>query len=95
MEKQMIELITISNAGGNWYLNKVVINPQHIATVAESQEHNRLLKEGKINLGFGEQVKFSKVQMAITSGFSEFIAVGSPTSIIEKLGRETKQLLKG
>lgn len=91
----MVELITISNAAGNWYLNKVVINPKHIAVVAESREHNRLLKEGKIDLGFNQQIEFSKIQMAITSGFDELIAIGSPASIIEKLGRNSKQLLKG
>ena len=91
----MIELITISKAAGNWYLNKVVVNPEHIAMVAESQEHNRLLKEGKIGLGLNGQVQFSKVQMAIVSGFNEFIAIGSPSSIIEKINKNTKQLLKG
>ena len=91
----MIELITISNAGGNWYLNKVVINPKHISSVVESQEHNRLVKEGKMQLGFNDHVQFSKVSMAITSGFSEFVVVGSPTSILEKIGKTTKQVLKG
>jgi hypothetical protein len=91
----MIELITISKAAGNWYLNKVVINPQHIAMVAESQEHNRLLREGKINLGFGGNIQFSKVQMALTSGFNELIVIGSPAAIMEKLSNNTKQLLKG
>ena len=91
----MIELITISNAGGNWYLNKVIVNPNHISSVVESQEHTRLVKEGKMQLGFNDHVRFSKVSMAITSGFSEFIAVGSPVSILEKIGQNTKQLLKG
>ena len=91
----MIELVTITKASGNWYLNKVIINPEHIVMVSESMEHNHLLSEGKIGLGLNTHVKFSKVQMAITSGFNEFIAVGSPSSIIEKLRRNKKQLLKG
>jgi len=91
----MIELVTIMKASGNWYLSKVIVNPQHIVMVAESREHNRLLSEGKIGLGLNTHVEFSKVQMAIASGFNEFIAIGSPSSIIEKLSRNKKQLLKG
>ena len=91
----MIELITISKAGENWYLNKVVINSQHIAMVVESKDHNRLLREGKINLDLDPQVQFSKVRMVATSGFDELIAIGSPVVIMEKMNRNTKQLLKG
>ena len=91
----MIELITISKAGENWYLNKVVVNSQHIAMVIESKDHSRMLKEGKINLALDNNVQFSKVKMAVVSGFDEFIAVGSPSTIMEKMNRNTKQLLKG
>jgi len=91
----MIELITISKAGENWYLNKVIINSQHIAMVVESRDHNRLLNEGKIDLALDPHVQFSKVKMAVASGFDEFIAVGSPSTIMEKMNQNRKQLLKG
>lgn len=91
----MIELITISKAGDTWYLNKVLVSTQHIAMVEESKEHNHLLSEGKIGLGLNSQIQFSKIQMASVSGFNELIAIGSPSAIIEKLGSNKKQLLKG
>ena len=91
----MIELITISKAGETWYLNKVVVNSQHIAMVVESRDHNKLLREGAIDLALDPHIQFSKVRMAATSGFDEFIAVGSPSTIMEKMNRNTKQLLKG
>ena len=91
----MLELITISNIGGSWYLNKAIVNPQHIALVLPSNEHNDLMMEGKINLGLDPQVTFSKVKMAAISGFTELIVVGSPYMILEKIGKNTKQLLKG
>lgn len=91
----MIELITISNISGTWYLNKAIVNPNHIALVVSSNEHNALMMEGKINLGLDPQVTFSKVKMAAISGFTELIAVGSPYVILEKIGKNTKQLLKG
>ncbi len=46
----MLELITISNISGTWYLNKAIVNPNHIALVVPSNEHNALMMEGKINL---------------------------------------------
>ena len=91
----MLELITISNIGSTWYLNKAIINPNHIVMVTESVEHNGLLKEGKINLGLDSGVVFSSVKMAAISGFTELIVVGSPSYIMEKINRNTKQLLKG
>jgi len=91
----MIELITISKTGEQWYLNKVVVNSQHIAMVVESNEHNSLLREGKIDLALDSHVQFSKVKMVVASGFDEFIAIGSPSVIMEKMNRNTKQLLKG
>jgi len=91
----MIELITISKTGEQWYLNKVIVNPQHIALVIESLEYGRLLKEGKIDIGLDNNVQFSTIRMASASGFDDFIAVGSPGTIMEKMNRNTKQLLKG
>ena len=91
----MLELVTISNVGSEWYLNKAIINPDHIVMVTESIEHNSLLKEGKIELGFNSNVQFCKVRMASVSGFTELIVVGSPSSIMEKINKNKKQLLKG
>jgi len=91
----MIELITISKAGETWYLNKVVINPQHVATITESREHSQILSEGQYSLGLDPSVQFSKIKMVASSGFDELIAVGSPSIIMEKMNRNTKQLLKG
>ena len=34
----MIELITISQAGQTWYLNKIIVNPKYVSTVSESQD---------------------------------------------------------
>lgn len=91
----MLELITISKVGETWYLNKAIVNPKHVALVTESDEHNFLLREGKIDLGFDPQVTFSKIKLAAISGFTELIVVGSPHTILEKINKNKKQLLKG
>ena len=91
----MIELITISRVSQNWYLNKVIVNPNHVVTITDSPEHNLMLVEGKINLSLRDDVTFSKVKMDPRTGYDEFIVVGTPSSIMEKMNRNTKQLLKG
>ncbi len=91
----MLELITITNAASTWYLSKTIINPNHIVIVTESIDHNKLLKEGNLKLGLDPNVRFSRIQMAAVSGFNELIVVGSPSSIMEKINRNSKQLLKG
>ncbi len=91
----MIELITIFQANHNWYLNKVIVNPSHIVTITEATEHIRMLKEGRIDLSFNEGVTFSKVKMNPATGYDEFVVVGSPSMIMEKANKNTKQLLKG
>ena len=91
----MIELITISKTGQMWYLNKTIVNPDHIVLVTEDAKHNRLLSEGKIELGLNDNVTFSKVQMAAASGFNQLTVVGDPSAIMEKINKNPKQLLKG
>lgn len=91
----MIELITITQIKETWYLNKVIVNPNHVVTITDSQEHNKMLKEGRINLSLNEGVTFSKVKMNPTTGYDEFVVVGSPSMIMEKMNKNTKQLLKG
>ena len=91
----MIELITISHANQTWYLNKVIINPSHIVTITEATDHIKMLREGRIDLSLNEGVTFSKVKMNPVTGYDEFIVVGSPSMIMEKANKNTKQLLKG
>ena len=92
----MLELISVSQVGDQWYINKVVVNPDHITMVTEDSHMNSLLKEGKINLGFSDLVCFSRLTMASKSGFKEIVVAYSPSQIMEKLNRRPgKQLLKG
>ena len=91
----MIELVNITKAGQTWYLNKVVVNPQHISIVAEADDVNTLLKEGKLDMGLNEHITFSRITMMSKSGFNELIVIGSPTELLEKMRKSSKQLLKG
>ena len=91
----MIQLVSIIKNGETWYLNKVIVNPEHISLVQEAEQMNNLLKEGKIDIGLNEHIRFSKVSMLKTSGFDSFIAIGTPGQILEKISGKNKSLLKG
>ena len=91
----MIELVSITKAGETWFLNRVIVNPKHVSVVQDADRMNTLLREGKIDIGLNEYVQFSKVSMLKGSGFDSFIAVGSPTEILEKINKDGKRLLKG
>ena len=91
----MIELITIFQTNQNWYLNKIYVNSKHIVSVSDASSYNKLLKEGKIDLAFDNNITFSKVKINPVTGYDELVVVGNPFSIIEKMDKNTKQLLKG
>ena len=80
----MIELVSIIKNGKNWYLNKVIVNPQYITTVYESKEYNSMLKEGKIHIGLNEHISFSVITLDSKSGFDEMVVVGSPEQLLAK-----------
>lgn len=66
-----------------------------MVTIVDAHEHNAMLREGKINLSLEKSVTFSRVKMNPVTGYDEFVVVGSPSMIMEKANRNTKQLLKG
>ena len=91
----MIELITISQANQMWYLNKVYVNPNHVVMVTGAEAFDNMLKEGRIDLALDKNISFSEVKMNPITGYDRFIVVGSPHVIMEKMNKNTKQLLKG
>ena len=91
----MIELVSIVKTGETWYLNKIVVNPQHISIVSEAREHNIMLREDKIHIGLSKHVSFSSITMDVKSGFEELIVVGTPEQLLEKIRNTNRQLLRG
>ena len=91
----MIELITISQANQMWYLNKVYVNPNHVVMVTRAEAFDKMLSEGKINLSLDKNISFSEVKMNPITGYDKFIVIGSPYTIMEKINKDNRQLLKG
>jgi hypothetical protein len=90
----VLELITVHNMQEQYYLSKIVVNPDFISVVKEFSEYDNALREGKMNLNFDQAVRFSEITMSGRGGFEKYIVVGSPMQIKEKLNRGKIQLLK-
>tara|TARA_R100001509_G_C4773671_1_gene183899 strand:+ start:129 stop:404 length:276 start_codon:yes stop_codon:yes gene_type:complete len=90
----VLELITVYNLQEEFYLSKILINPAHISIVKDCDQYNALLREGKIDVGFDQEVRFSEITMSGQGGFQNYIVVGSATQIQEKLNRNNIQLLR-
>tara|TARA_R100000697_G_C5421946_1_gene190560 strand:+ start:521 stop:796 length:276 start_codon:yes stop_codon:yes gene_type:complete len=90
----VLELITVYNLQEEFYLSKILINPAHISIVKDCDQYNTLLREGKIDVGFDQEVRFSEITMSGHGGFQNYIVVGSATQIQEKLNRNNIQLLR-
>ena len=90
----MLELVTVYNLQEDFYVSKILINPAHISVVKDCDQYNNLLKEGKMNIGFDENVSFSEITMTGHSGFQNYVVVGSAAQIKERLNRNNIQLLR-
>tara|TARA_A200000159_G_scaffold164559_1_gene194744 strand:- start:1446 stop:1721 length:276 start_codon:yes stop_codon:yes gene_type:complete len=90
----MLEFITVYNLNDAFYVSKVLVNPNHISVVKDCEEYNTYLVEGKMNLDFDKGVRFSEITMSGHAGFQNYIVVGSPKTIMEKLQRNPRRLLR-
>lgn len=90
----MLELITVYNMQEEFYLSKILINPSQISVVRDYHEYNNLLREGKMNLDFDPNVRFSEIVMNGNAAFQTYVVVGSAMQINEKLNKNKIQLLR-
>ena len=90
----MLELITVYSTQEQYYLSKIVVNPDFISLIKPFNEYDSALREGKMNLNFDESVRFSEITMSGRGGFEKYIVVGSPIQIKEKLTKGKIQLLR-
>lgn len=102
----MIELIVIEESqGGAITLSKVMVNPRHVVSIQETQASkqfkNKLMND-ELDLRtidpqykLNKRINFSEVKMYPTTGHDTFIVVGTPYMIMEKMNKQSRQLLKG
>ena len=90
----MLELISVYNLQETFYVSKMLVNPSHITIIRDCHNYNNMLKEGKMNLDFDKNVRFSEITMSGHAGFQNYVVVGSAEQLREKLNRNNIQLLR-
>ena len=81
--------------GRNYILREVFVNPEHVVCLREDTLHKKLLAEDQLVEGLDQNQSFTRIYLDRGQSGIELIIVGYPSSIQEKLGLATKQLLKG
>lgn len=90
---QLTEIAEMSSTG-KYTVRSVYINPTQVVMVREDTRMNGIMAEGKLDLGFTPNMRFSRVTVrGGTSNYDVTIA-GDPTTVYEKVNA-SKTLLKG
>ena len=93
----LVELVEIKeDSKGNYFLNKIYVNPEQIVFLTENRTMKQKLQEGKLSLGLNQNfTNFTNVRMNFHTYVSEIIVVGDPGLIESKIhNKELKRLLK-
>ena len=92
----MIKLIEIVQTHRSDYtLREIFINPSHVVYLREDVNMKSRLTEGMLPEGLDTRQSFTKLQVHNGTTGSEFVVVGSPSIIENKLNGNRKELLHG
>jgi hypothetical protein len=88
----MVEVYKVLN---EYRLREVYINPKHVVAMRQDDRMLGLLSEGKLPDGIDEAQSFTKLYVDRGNTGIDITVIGNLGSIKEKLGLDTKSLLKG
>ena len=92
----MVKLVEIVQTFKQEYsLREIFINPSHVVYLREDTNMQTRLTEGKLPEGLDTRQTFTKIQVHNGTTGSEFIVVGPPHLIENKLKGDPKELLHG
>jgi len=90
----MIKLVEIVRDSGDYNLREIFINPEHVVCLREDNVLKQRLIEGKLPEGLDTRQAFTKLTVDNGTNGTEFIVVGTPSSIESKL-KGAKKVLHG
>jgi len=79
----------------DYVLKEVFINPKHVVCLREDKVYKKLLMEDRLMENLDKEQRFTRVYLDRGQAGIEMTVIGSPSSIQEKIGSVTKQLLRG
>jgi hypothetical protein len=91
----MIQLTeVIENTAGKYMVRSVYINPTQVVMVREDVRLGSIMAEGKLDLGFTPNMRFSRITVRGGTSNYDVVVAGDPTIVYEKVNT-SKTLLKG
>jgi hypothetical protein len=92
----MVKLVEIVQTFKDQYkLREIFINPAHVVYLREDITMSTRLTEGKLPDGLDTRQTFTKLQVHNGTTGSEFVVVGPPSIIENKLKGNQQELLRG
>jgi len=91
----MIRMIEVFKVLGEHRLREVYVNPKHVVAMRQDDRVQALLEEGKLPDGIDQAQHFTKLYVDRGNTGIDITVVGDLDSIKEKLGLDTRSLLKG
>jgi hypothetical protein len=96
---KLVEIFEISRHHSEntpfYSLREIFVNPEHVTCLREDEHTVKKLEAGLLPEQLDVRQRFTKIHL--NRGFSgiDIIVVGDPSSIKEKLNKDTRTLLKG
>ena len=91
----MIRMVEVYKVLNEYRLREVYVNPKHVVAMRHDDRMLGLLSEGKLPDGIDEAQSFTKLYVDRGNTGIDITVIGNLGSIKEKLGLDTKSLLKG
>ena len=95
----IVKLTEVYETGRGWEgteysFREIFVNPEHIVCLREDEKYKRRLLENQL-VDLNKNHTFTRVYMNRGQSGIDFVVVGEPSHIQERLGLATKQLLRG
>ena len=91
----MTKLVEVYKQLNDYMLREVYVNPKHIVAMRQDDRMNSVLKEGKLPDQLDQRQDFTKLYVDRGNTGIDITVVGDLNTVKEKLGLDSKSLLKG
>lgn len=91
----MIRMVEVYKVLNEYRLREVYVNPKHVVAMRQDDRMLGLLAEDKLPGGLDQSQSFTKLYVDRGNTGIDITVIGDLGSIKEKLGLDTRSLLKG
>ena len=91
----MIRLVEVYKKFDEYRLREIYLNPKHVVAMRQDDRMEYSLKEGKLPEELDDRQIFTKLYVDRGNSGIDITVVGDLTTVKEKLGLDSRSLLKG